>query len=224
MMMLTLKNLWQASEMSSLSVTGEQEMIKALKRILICLISALLFACAGGEVKDRTELISEGKPNYYVDVDSDVESDFNNAIILMQGGNNAQAVAVLLTVIEREQRLPAPYVNLAIAYNRMGDTKAAEENLISALKLDIGHPVANNELGLLYRRSGKFNAARQAYENAIKQHPDYMPAIRNLGVLCDLYLHDFNCALQQYEDYMELNPDDKTVAVWIADVQNRLGK
>jgi len=199
-------------------------MIKILKRFFIGLMTALLFACAGGEVKDRTELIAEGNTNYYVDVDSDVERDFNNAIVLMQGGNNAQAVAVLKTVIEREQRLPAPYVNIAIAYSRLGDTKAAEDNLISALKLDIGHPVANNELGLLYRRSGKFNAARQAYENAIKQHPDYIPAIRNLGVLCDLYLHDFNCALQQYEDYLELNPDDKTVALWIADVKNRIGK
>lgn len=206
------------------TVTGGKEMIKALKIFLISLMAALLFACAGGDVKDRTEHISEEKLNHYVDVDSDVERDFNNAIVLMQGGNNAQAVAVLKTVIEREQRLPAPYVNIAIAYNRLGDTEAAEESLISALKLDIGHPVANNELGLLYRRSGKFNAARQAYENAIKQHPDYMPAIRNLGVLCDLYLHDFNCALQQYEDYMELNPDDKVVTVWIADVKNRLGK
>jgi tetratricopeptide (TPR) repeat protein len=187
-------------------------------------MAGLLFACAGGEIKDESGNVVARKQSDYVDIDSDVEEDFNNAIVLMQGGNNAQAIAVLKTVIEREQRLPAPYVNIAIAYNRMGDTKAAEENLISALKLDIGHPAANNELGLLYRRTGKFNAARQAYENAIKQHPDYLPAIRNLGVLCDLYLHDFNCALQQFEDYLELQPDDKTVTIWVADVKRRLEK
>ena len=128
------------------------------------------------------------------------------------------------SVIEREKRLPAPYINIAIAYNKIGDTKAAEENLIHALKIDIGQPVANNELGLMYRKEGKFNAARTAYENAIKDNPQYLPAIRNLGVLCDLYLHDFQCALEQFEDYLEQKPDDKAAEIWVADVKRRLGK
>jgi Flp pilus assembly protein TadD len=183
-----------------------------------------LISCAGGDVKekDKTDYVAVDKQIYYADIDSDVEQDFKSAITLMQAENYAQAVSVLKSVIEREKRLPAPYVNIAIAYNKLDDTKAAEENLISALKLDIGHPVANNELGLLYRKSGKFKAARTAYENAIKAHPEYLPVIRNLGVLCDLYIHDYNCALEQFEDYMELKPDDKTVAIWVADVRQRL--
>lgn len=199
-------------------------MVRNMYRVSIYLMVALLFACAGGEVKEETSVTKIKKPTSYIDIDSDVELDFKNAIVLMQEEKYAQAVPILNKVIEREKRLPAPYVNIAIAYNKLGDTKAAEENLISALKLDIGHPVANNELGLLYRKSGKFNAARTAYQNAIKDHPEYLPAIRNLGVLCDLYLHDFECALQQFEDYLELKPDDKTVAIWVADVKRRLSK
>lgn len=203
---------------------GYIAMIRNLRRCLICLLVVFLFACAGGEVKEDAGVASIGKKLDHVDVDSDVELDFKNAISLMQAEKYAQAIPVLNTVIEREKRLPAPYVNLAIAHNELGDIKAAEENLISALKLDIGHPVANNELGLLYRKKGKFKAARIAYENAIKDHPEYLPAIRNLGVLCDLYMHDFDCALQQFEEYLELKPDDKTVAIWVADVKRRLGK
>ena len=199
-------------------------MLRNLYRFLICLLAAFLFACAGGEVKQEAGVSSISKKVDHVDVDSDVELDFKSAIALMQQEKYAQAVPVLKSVIEREKRLPAPYVNIAIAYNKLGDKKSAEENLISALKLDIGHPVANNELGLLYRKTGKFNAARTAYENAIKEHPEYLPAIRNLGVLCDLYMHDFECALEQFEDYLELEPDDKTVAIWVADVKRRLGK
>ena len=199
-------------------------MLRNLRACFICLLAVFLFACAGGEVKQEAGVETISKQVDHVDVDSDVELDFKSAIGLMQQGNYAQAVPVLKSVIEREKRLPAPYVNIAIAYNKLGDKKLAEENLISALKLDIGHPVANNELGLLYRKTGKFNAARTAYENAIKEHPEYLPAIRNLGVLCDLYLHDFNCALEQFEDYLELKPDDKTVAIWVADVKRRLGK
>lgn len=195
------------------------------RNLFICFVSGFLFACAGGDVKQDAGDVGEIKKTVaYVNVNSDVDLDFKNAIVLMQQKNYAQAVTVLKTVIEREQRLPAPYVNLAIAYNKLGDTKEAEANLISALKLEIGHPVANNELGLLYRKAGKFKAARTAYENAIKDHPDYMPAKRNLGVLCDLYMRDFECALQHFEEYLELAPDDKTVAIWVADVKRRLGK
>ncbi|GMR16886.1 MAG: hypothetical protein BMS9Abin31_1278 [Gammaproteobacteria bacterium] len=199
-------------------------MIRIIRKWFIFLLAVLLFSCAGGEIKDVTDASSIKEQTGYVDIDPDVELDFKNAIMLMREDKYAQAISVLNTVIEREKRLPAPYVNIAIAHNKLGDTKAAEENLISALKLDIGHPVANNELGLLYRKSGKFKAARIAYENAIKDNPEYLPAIRNLGILCDLYMHDFDCALQQFEDYLELKPDDKTVAIWVVDVKRRLGK
>ena len=198
--------------------------VDASRKCIICFLSVFLFACAGGDVREEADVTTIKKTTSHVDVDSDVELDFKNAIVLMEQDQNAQAIVVLKSVIEREQRLPAPYVNIAIAYNKTKDTEAAEENLIKALKLDIGHPVANNELGLLYRKSGKFNAARTAYQNAIKDHPEYLPAKRNLGVLCDLYLHDFDCALEQFEDYLELKPDDKTVAIWVADVKRRLGK
>ena len=212
--------------MSDMARTIGCRLASALKYLSVLIISLTLFSCAGGggEVKENTAVSYEKKEQRYLDVDSDVERDFKSAIVLMQQDNNAQAVSVLKTVIEREKRLPAPYVNIAIAYNKLGDSKAAEENLISALKLDIGHPVANNELGLLYRKAGKFKAARTAYENAIKEHPEYLPAVRNLGVLCDLYIHDYACALQQYEDYLELKPDDKTVAIWVADVKQRLSQ
>jgi len=208
---------------------AETEKIMTLRMVKGCSIffmAFFLFACAGGSVKNDADMnvVLIKKTTGRIDLDSDVERDFKNAVVLMQQGKYANAIAVLNTVIEREKRLPAPYVNLAIANNKLGDTRAAEEDLIHALKLDIGHPVANNELGLLYRKKGKFRAARTAYENAIKAHPDYLPAIKNLGVLCDLYMHDFECALQQFEDYLELQPDDKTVAIWVADVKQRLGK
>jgi Flp pilus assembly protein TadD len=212
--------------MYGMTMTGSRNMIKVLKYLSVFIVSLSLFSCAGGggDIREDEVVSYEKKTTRYLDIDSDVEDDFKGAIVLMQEEKNSQAVSVLKSVIEREKRLPAPYVNIAIAYNRLGDTKAAEENLISALKLDIGHPVANNELGLLYRKSGKFKAARTAYENAIKEHPEYLPAIKNLGVLCDLYMHDYECALQQFEDYLELEPDDKTVSLWVVDVKRRLGK
>ena len=195
-----------------------------LRKNVVLFVCAVLFSCAGGDVKQQGDVSIYKKQSDDVFVDSEVDVDFKAAVSLMQQEQYTQAIVVLKTVIEREQRLPAPYVNIAIAYSKLDDDKAAEENLISALKLEIGHPVANNELGLLYRRAGKFTAARTAYENAIKDHPEFLPAKRNLGVLCDLYMHDYNCALEQFENYIEFKPDDKTVVIWVADVKRRLNK
>ena len=197
--------------------------LQSISRLIVGgALVAMLVSCAG--TGSREEDVSQIKSSRdYVQVDSDVQSDFDSAIVLMQQQQFAQAAAVLKSVVEREQRLPAPYVNLAIAQRKLDDDKSAEENLIKALKIDLHHPVANNELGLLYRKAGKFKAARTAYENAIKENPDYLPAKRNLGVLCDLYMHDFECALRQFEAYLEYRPDDKTVQIWVADVRQRLG-
>ncbi len=197
-------------------------MIEGFRKYFVCFFCVFLYACAGSDTRQDDVSVTKATISYF-EVDSDVELDFNDAIELMQQDKNQQAVDILKTVIEREQRLAAPYVNIAIAYNKLGETKEAEENLIKALKLDIGHPVANNELGLLYRKAGKFNAARVAYENAIKDNPDYLPVKKNLGVLCDLYLHDYECALVQFEGYLEVDPDDKAVKIWAADVKQRLG-
>ena len=122
--------------------------VVTLRRSFIYFLTAFLFACAGGETRKDADVIEVKQTkeiNSHIEIDSDIEADFKKAIAMMQQDNNAQAVAVLKTVIEREQRLPAPFVNIAIAYNKLGEIKAAEENLIRALKLDIGHAVANNE-------------------------------------------------------------------------------
>ena len=210
-------------------VDREIKMTEIFQKLFIYLLCVFLFSCASGVSKLNSNInnvnSSHNRTLNSVDiaVAIDVEIDFKDALALLQKRDYIQAVAVLKTIIEREKRLPAPFVNIAIAYNALGDTATAEENLIQALKIDTGHPVANNELGLLYRKAGKFNAARTAYETAINQNPDYLPAKRNLGVLCDLYMHDLECALEQFEKYIELKPDDKAASIRVVDVKHRLG-
>ncbi len=44
----------------------------------------------------------------------------------------------------------------------------------------------------------------------------------NLGVLCDLYLRDLDCALAHYRRYQTLTEEnDRRVALWIADLSRR---
>jgi Tfp pilus assembly protein PilF len=150
--------------------------------------------------------------------------DFDRAVAMLKNQDYGRAIDLLEKVIERSPGVTAPYIDIAIAYQRIGKPELAEEHLQTALTLVPGHPVACNEYGLLYRKTGRFAEARAIYDKAIERFPDYYPAHKNLGILCDLYLNDPACALEHYEIYSKARPDDAQVPLWIADVRARLGR
>jgi hypothetical protein len=77
-------------------------------------------------------------------------------------------------------------------------------------------------LGIVYRQTGRFSEARASYERALSIHDGFHYALRNLGVLCDLYIEDLPCALASYEAYSGIVTDDPQVGIWIADVRSRM--
>jgi len=165
---------------------------------------------------------TSGAKGQDVEVSSDVQTTFDQALQLLQEEQYETAITLLNSVIEQEKRLTAPYINLAMAYRQTGNEKLAEENLLKALAIDQTQPVANNELGIIYRKQGRFTDAKKVYINALSEYPDYLPAIKNLGILCDIYMRDPQCALEQFEKYQQFAPEDKTVKVWIADLKTRI--
>jgi tetratricopeptide (TPR) repeat protein len=157
-------------------------------------------------------------------MDAESRGDFGRAVDMMNDGNNDKAIELLTRVIERSPGVTAPYINVAVAYMRTGKPERAEQHLQTALRLVPDHPVASNEYGLLLRKSGRFKEAREIYEKALASFPDYLPVHRNLGILCDLYLNDPECALKQFEIYSEGMPADAQVKIWIAELRMRLGR
>lgn len=183
------------------------------------LLATLLASCAStpsqpGKITDYSS----------VNVSGSVSRDFERSLEYLRAEDYAAAVELLQEVIERENRLPAPYINLGIAYYKSGDEKNAEEVFIKALERDPQHPVATNELAVLYRKQGRFQEARKLYTEALGEHPQYLPLIKNLGILCDLYLQDLQCALAQFQHYLKLEPEDKDVTIWMADLKRRAGR
>lgn len=150
--------------------------------------------------------------------------DFDRAVSLLKDQDYSRAIDLLEKVIERSPGVTAPYIDIAIAYQRIGKPERAEEPLQTALTLVPGHPVACNEHGLLYRKAGRFAEARAMYEKAIERFPDYYPVHKNLGILCELYLNDPACALKHYEIYSSALPEDTQVKLWTADLRARLGR
>lgn len=156
--------------------------------------------------------------------DTESVNDFERAVVMMQAGDYASAIPLLEKVIERAPGVTAPYINLAIACRHSGKPELAEKHLQTALQLIPAHPVASNEYGLLLRKTGRFVEARAIYEKSLATFPDYSPAHKNLGILCDIYLKDLTCALEHYEIYSAAVPKDEQVKLWVADLRVRLGR
>ncbi len=159
-----------------------------------------------------------------VRISSNVRADYEEALTHLQQGRHEQGVALLQAVAEAAPQLSAPRIDLGIAYHRADNFEAAASNLLLALELNPGHPIAHNELGIVYRKAGRFAEAKKSYEAALAVYPGYHYARRNLAVLCDLYLADLTCALENYEAYMATVPSDKQASMWISDIRNRIGQ
>ena len=157
-------------------------------------------------------------------VSSGVKSDYDTALDYLEQGRHEEGIALLEAVADGAPQLSAPRIDLGIAYHRAGNLEAAETNLLLALESNPDHPIAHNELGIVYRKAGRISEARQSYEAALAIYPGYHFARRNLAVLCDLYLADLKCALENYEAYMATVSSDDEAAMWISDIRARLGQ
>ncbi len=148
---------------------------------------------------------------------------FDKAVVLLQDGRDSAAIPILEEIVAEKPSVTAPYINLAMAYRHTERFEEAEQQLQAALALVPTHPVANNEYGLVLRQTGRFNEARRVYEATLETFPEYMPVRLNLGILCEIYLRDMTCALEQYSTYSEVNPGNEVVKLWIADLNLRFG-
>lgn len=199
-----------------------RRLLSQFKVIVLFLFMLLLFSC----VSDPSKIDEQGdyQELKIVDLDSDIEDMFEEAVSYLKSEKYDEAIKLLERLIELEKRVPTPYINLAMAYEIKGDREKAEKNLLEAVKVDLAHPVANNQLGMLYRKLGRFDDAKKAYTNALSRNPDYLPVLKNMGILCELYMRDLPCALKHYELYLNLRPDDKTLKIWVSDLKNRAGR
>ncbi len=155
-------------------------------------------------------------------VDPEIKDEFQQAVAMLKLEKYPDAIRLLKTVTGKTSKFTAPFIDLGIAYANTSEYDKAEESLKKALSINPIHPAALNELGLVYRKTGRYSDARKLYEKLLQTYPDYLPAHKNLGVLCDIYIQDLNCALEQYEAYLQVEPDDKKVKIWVADVKSRM--
>jgi len=177
---------------------------------------AIASATGSKQVHGRIEI------NENSEVAPELREQFDSAVALLEEGNYPEAVALFRKVAGQTSRFSAPYINLGIAYSHMGEMEKAEESLQKALGINGRHPVALNELGVVYRKSGRYQDAQVMYETVLSMYPEFLPALKNLGILCDIYLQDLECAYRAYDEYLKIAPGDEKVEIWVADLKRRV--
>jgi Flp pilus assembly protein TadD len=207
-----------------------KQQIGKIRQLALCSVSTIvLCACATTDTTRAPARIEMNEAVGFtiteeVHISNSVRTDYEDALRVLERGEHEQGIEMLEAVAQAAPLLSAPRIDLGIAYHRQGDLQAAENNLLQALELSPEHPIVHNELGIIYRKTGRFTDARKSYEAALAVYPGYHFARRNLAVLCDLYLADLNCALENYEAYMATVPGDDEATMWIADIRSRIDK
>jgi len=144
---------------------------------------------------------------------------FVEAMAAIKAKRYEKGILLYQRVIEKSDGNAVPYINLALVYKEMGNYELAEDYLLKAMRISPDNPIAQNEYAQILRKMGRFPEARKVYEKVLVKYPRFAIAHKNLGILCDMYIRDYECALKHYEAYSKITPDDKSVKIWISDLK-----
>lgn len=145
------------------------------------------------------------------------------ALLLIKDQQFDAAEVLLIKEIEHYPGRVTARTNLGLLYassNRKAEAFAILSDIAQS------HPdacPAQVKLGQLHRQAFRFDEAEAAYKTCLAHDSVYAPALRNLGILHELYRGAFDSALTYYERYQAavVEPDQQ-VDRWIADLARRL--
>lgn len=137
-----------------------------------------------------------------------VEARFNLGCLWLELRNFDAAKADLFSYTSRRPNDGTGWVKLGSAQAQSGELAAAEKSFREALRVEATDVVALNGLGLVFAQRNRAREAAEAFTAALKQQPDYRPALLNLATVLQQQLNDRPGALQRYREYLALQPRD----------------
>lgn len=172
---------------------------------------------------------AEAIPNPYLlshpSVPGAAQKQHRKAIVAMGKKNWQQAEALLRQLTADYPGLSGPHLNLGLLYRQTDRLDAAEKAMVKAITVNPNNLDAYNQLAILKRERGAFAEAEVLYKKALAVWPQHPESHRNLGILYDLYMGQFDKALVHFENYRALITEpDPQLAGWIADLKRRQGK
>lgn len=167
---------------------------------------------------------SEGAVSAEQQARAQEEAAFAKAVEAHREGDLPEAEALYQELLTKyPDNIPAR-INLAQLAMSEEQSDKAQQQVDEALAKAPASPQVLTLAGVLAREKGEFDQAEDYYRQALSAKPDYIPALKNLGILLDLYRGRLEEALALYEQAQGLleEPDPK-LKDWIFDIKRRIG-
>ena len=104
----------------------------------------------------------------------------NLGMIFQREGKLIQAENHYKKAIEVDPDFMEAFANLGLLYKNYRILPWAELALLEALRRNPENPILNNAMGEVYFMAGLFDLAKSKFDDALKVHPGFSPALRNL--------------------------------------------
>jgi hypothetical protein len=148
---------------------------------------------------------------HYLSVDSSNPRIMGNiSDVYRKLGDKGNYLASLKRAVEMNTRDPGIYSNLGVEYASQGDTNRAIEFNLKALELDPTQDKASANLAILYTSKKEYNLAQKYFEKAITLGMRD-PLLFKYAADLNFFLNDYVKAVQYYDAYLSMRPDDQKV-------------
>lgn len=151
---------------------------------------------------------------------------YNLGTMEFELGRYAEAEPPLRTFLAWQPRRADAWAHLGQTQFQLRQFDAAERSLASALQLDRNDAESWNTLGMIQVQRKRYRDAVQQFAEAVRLAPTHAAARLNLAVTTHQYIGDRRAALQQYREYVALNPqpaDAEAVRGLIRQLEAQLG-
>jgi tetratricopeptide (TPR) repeat protein len=98
------------------------------------------------------------------------------------------------------------WLKLGTVQSRLGDLTAAEKSFNEARRIGPQNAEVLNDLGVIQMKRNRQREAAGFFTEAVKQQPNYSPALLNLALVAQGYLNNRPLALEKYHEYLALKP------------------
>jgi tetratricopeptide (TPR) repeat protein len=193
----------------------DYQMTRALGLLLIASF-VVLTGCAGKSAKPSAVVEPVSKSSVPVLSEAD-KSQFKNGLTALEAKQYDEARSVFQGLLSTHPNLAGAAVNLGLIEQAQGHDDKARKQFEAALGMNPSSISARLQIAALDQKEGKFAAAEQHLLTAHNYKPKHSLINYNLGVLYELYLQDYDKAIDHYQLYVDHSAknDVKTVQRWI---------
>lgn len=135
-------------------------------------------------------------------------------------GDPAGAEKLLREALTKDLYCGPAHNNLGVLYLKEQKLYEAANEFEWAKKLMPGHPDPRVNLALVLERAGKIDDAKANYESALKEYPEYLPAIQGLASLT-VKAGRTDERLAHWLDTVALDSNDASWRKWASVQQTR---